>query len=71
MIRVSCNQRARLMGISMAHPKTGHITCYRTGQLTYSPQATGRRLERRSIGIMIYIITVDYGEPNARFEVGK
>jgi hypothetical protein len=41
-------------------PESGH---YRV--------ATDRRLERHSIGIMIYIIIVDYGEANARFEVGK
>ena len=41
------------MGLSMPSPKTGHITCYRTGHIIYSRQ-TGLPLLRvgRCIGIM-------------------
>jgi hypothetical protein len=43
------------MGLSIPLPKTGHITCYRTGQVIYYRQylgvlLTGRRMQRIIIG---------------------
>src|ERR1017187_8131820 len=49
IFRISCNQRARLMGLSIPLPKTGHITCYRTGQVIYYRQCLSPWLRKKNL----------------------
>ena len=46
IFRVSCNQRGSRMGLSIPLPRTGHLTCYRTGQVIYYRHPPGPRLTK-------------------------